>query len=177
MAGPTPVSALIHAATMVTAGVYLMVRVNPVLAQRRVGLTFIAIVGALTALLAATIAVAQNDIKQVLAYSTISQLGYMFLAVGLARCGRDLPHDHPRLLQGPVVPRRRLGHPRHARGAGHAAHGRLRKVMPITAITFIVGWLAIVVFPVRRVLVEGRHLAGRYDKSPRCGPSASSLRS
>ena len=126
MEGPTPVSALIHAATMVTAGVYLMVPHQPAArrgARRRH--RSIAIVGAVTALFAATIAVAQNDIKKVLAYSTISQLGYMFLAVGLRRLrGRHLPHDHPRLLQGPAVPRRRLGHPRHARRAGHAAHGR-----------------------------------------------------
>src|SRR3954454_13662625 len=82
MQGPTPVSALIHAATMVTAGVYLMVRVNPVLYEASDVLTVIAVVGAITALFAATIAVAQNDIKRVLAYSTVSQLGYMFLAVG-----------------------------------------------------------------------------------------------
>ena len=84
MAGPTPVSALIHAATMVTGGVYLMTRVNPILAQ---GYDWapdvIAWVGVLTALFAATIAVAQNDIKKILAYSTVSQLGYMFLAVGV----------------------------------------------------------------------------------------------
>ncbi len=83
MEGPTPVSALIHAATMVTAGVYLMCRLNPVLgASASYAPTVIAIVGAATALFAATIAVSQNDIKTVLAYSTISQLGYMFLAVG-----------------------------------------------------------------------------------------------
>ena len=83
MAGPTPVSALIHAATMVTAGVYLMTRVNPILAQSYDWAPeVIAWVGVLTALFAATIAVAQNDIKKVLAYSTISQLGFMFLAVG-----------------------------------------------------------------------------------------------
>src|SRR5690606_14901223 len=81
MEGPTPVSALIHAATMVTAGVYLMCRVNPLLAAAPDAMWVIAIVGAATALFAATIAVAQNDIKKVLAYSTISQLGYMFLAV------------------------------------------------------------------------------------------------
>ena len=85
MAGPTPVSALIHAATMVTSGVYLMTRVNPILAQGYDWVpTTIAWVGVVTALFAATIAVAQNDIKKVLAYSTVSQLGYMFLAVG---CG------------------------------------------------------------------------------------------
>ncbi len=83
MAGPTPVSALIHAATMVTAGVYLMVRINPMLHAASPWLsTAIAWVGVLTALFAATIAMAQNDIKKVLAYSTVSQLGYMFLAVG-----------------------------------------------------------------------------------------------
>ena len=130
MAGPTPVSALIHAATMVTAGVYLMTRVNPILAQ---GYDWapdvIAWVGVITALFAATIAVAQNDIKKVLAYSTISQLGYMFLAVGVGRLrGRHLPHGHPRLLQGAAVPRLRLGDPRHARRAGHAPHGRPAEV-------------------------------------------------
>src|SRR6266540_2973599 len=83
MAGPTPVSALIHAATMVTAGVFLMTRVNPILAAGYDWApTVIAWVGAITALVAATIAIAQNDIKKVLAYSSISQLGYMFLAVG-----------------------------------------------------------------------------------------------
>ncbi|MGA0417324.1 MAG: NADH-quinone oxidoreductase subunit L, partial [Ilumatobacteraceae bacterium] len=83
MEGPTPVSALIHAATMVTAGVFLMTRMNPVIAASAdYAPQIIAWVGALTALFAATIAVAQHDIKKVLAYSTVSQLGYMFLAVG-----------------------------------------------------------------------------------------------
>ena len=84
MAGPTPVSALIHAATMVTSGVYLLTRVNPITAEAAGwSLDLIAWVGAGTALFAATIAVAQNDIKKVLAYSTVSQLGYMILAVGI----------------------------------------------------------------------------------------------
>src|SRR6266704_3568776 len=82
MAGPTPVSALIHAATMVTAGVYLMARVSPLLTHSSSSLNVVAIVGLLTAFLAATTACAQGDIKRALAYSTISQLGYMFLAVG-----------------------------------------------------------------------------------------------
>src|SRR3954453_13385457 len=82
MEGPTPVSALIHAATMVTAGVYLMCRISPLLSQSDTALWIIAIVGCATAFFAATIAVAQNDIKKVLAYSTVSQLGYMFLAAG-----------------------------------------------------------------------------------------------
>ena len=83
MAGPTPVSALIHAATMVTAGVYLVVRLNPVFLASPTTLMVIAVVGAATALLAASIALTQRDIKKVLAYSTVSQLGYMFLATGV----------------------------------------------------------------------------------------------
>src|SRR5260370_24140966 len=82
MAGPTPVSALIHAATMVTAGVYLVARCNLLFAMAPVSGAVVAGVGALTALFAATIALKQWDIKRVLAYSTISQLGYMFVAVG-----------------------------------------------------------------------------------------------
>ncbi|HRP07510.1 MAG TPA: NADH-quinone oxidoreductase subunit L, partial [Gemmatimonadales bacterium] len=82
MAGPTPVSALIHAATMVTAGVFLVVRTGVVFAVAPVAMEVVALVGAVTAFFAATIALRQNDIKKVLAYSTVSQLGYMFLAVG-----------------------------------------------------------------------------------------------
>src|SRR5205085_9791917 len=83
MAGPTPVSALIHAATMVTAGVYMIVRCNVIFSHAPTAMFIIAIVGAATALFAATIGIAQNDIKKVLAYSTISQLGYMMLACGV----------------------------------------------------------------------------------------------
>ena len=83
MAGPTPVSALIHAATMVTAGVYMIARTNFLFAMAPTTLHVVAFIGAATALLAATIALAQNDIKRVLAYSTVSQLGYMFLAMGV----------------------------------------------------------------------------------------------
>lgn len=83
MMGPTPVSALIHAATMVTAGVYMIVRLHPLFLLSQDAMTIVAWIGAITALLAATIAIAQNDIKKVLAYSTISQLGFMFLACGV----------------------------------------------------------------------------------------------
>src|SRR5213078_4276750 len=82
MAGPTPVSALIHAATMVTAGIYMIARSNILYSLSPVTLHIVAIVGLATALLAATIAMKQNDIKKVLAYSTVSQLGFMFLALG-----------------------------------------------------------------------------------------------
>src|SRR5258708_15317274 len=82
MAGPTPVSALIHAATMVTAGVYMVARLNFIFALSPVAMTVIACTGAATAIFAATIGFVQNDIKKVLAYSTVSQLGFMFIGVG-----------------------------------------------------------------------------------------------
>ena len=150
MEGPTPVSALIHAATMVTAGVFLMVRVNPILSVADAWVpTMIAWIGVGTALFAATIAVAQNDIKKVLAYSTVSQLGYMFLAVGtgayVAAIFHMITHAFFKALlflgSGSVI---------------HGMHeeqdmrkmGRLYWLMPVTAITFIIGWLAIAgVFP------------------------------
>jgi NADH-quinone oxidoreductase subunit L len=145
MAGPTPVSALIHAATMVTGGVFLMTRVNPILAAGYDWVPdVIAWVGALTALVAATIAVAQNDIKKVLAYSTISQLGYMFLAVGVgAYVAAEFHMVTHAFFKGLLF-----------LGAGSVIHGLhgdqdmrrmggLRKFMPITAATYIVAWLAI----------------------------------
>ena len=181
MEGPTPVSALIHAATMVTAGVYLMCRHQPgarrsVADWRRRSSPSSA---SITALFAATIAVAQNDIKKVLAYSTVSQLGYMFLAVGSgAYVAADLPHDHPRLLQGAAVPRRRLGDPRHARRAGHAAHGRAAQVHADHrghVHRRLAGDRRRAA--VRRLLVEGRDPARTpATRARRCGSSASSPR-
>ena len=148
MQGPTPVSALIHAATMVTAGVYLMVRVNPVLHEASDVLTVIAVVGCLTAFFAATIAVAQNDIKRVLAYSTVSQLGYMFLAVGSGGYVAAIFHMITHAFFKALL----------FLGAGSVIHGlhdqqdmrymgNLRKALPITAACFIVGWLAIAGVP------------------------------
>ena len=92
MEGPTPVSALIHAATMVTAGVYMVARSNPIFSRSPIALTTVAIIGCLTALFAATIGMAQTDIKRVLAYSTISQLGYMFMACGVAAYSAGIFH-------------------------------------------------------------------------------------
>jgi NADH-quinone oxidoreductase subunit L len=92
MEGPTPVSALIHAATMVTAGVYMVARSNPIFYRSPIALSVVAIVGCFTALFAATMGVTQHDIKRVLAYSTISQLGYMFLACGVAAFGAGIFH-------------------------------------------------------------------------------------
>ncbi len=92
MEGPTPISALIHAATIVTAGVFMVVRLSPIFEYAPLVLETIAIVGALTAFVAATIAVAQNDIKKVIAYSTCSQLGYMFFAIGVSAYGAAIFH-------------------------------------------------------------------------------------
>jgi NADH-quinone oxidoreductase subunit L len=149
MAGPTPVSALIHAATMVTAGVFLMTRMNPMIAAAADWApTLIAWVGAVTALFAATTAVAQNDIKKVLAYSTVSQLGYMFLAVGsgafVAAIFHMVTHAFFKALMF-------LGSGSVIHGMHHEQDmrkmGALRSVMPVTAATFIVGWLAIAGVP------------------------------
>ena len=149
MEGPTPVSALIHAATMVTSGVFLMTRMSPVLhASYEWVPTVIAVVGAATALFAATVAVAQNDIKKVLAYSTVSQLGYMFLAVGsgayVAAIFHMVTHAFFKALlflgSGSVI--HGMHHEQDMRRMG-----ALRKVMPVTAFTFIIGWLAIAGVP------------------------------
>jgi NADH-quinone oxidoreductase subunit L len=148
MEGPTPVSALIHAATMVTAGVYLLCRVNPLLHASPSAALTVAIIGAATAFVAASIACAQEDIKKVLAYSTVSQLGYMFLAIG---CGGYeaaifLMVAHA-FFKGLLF-----------LGAGSTIHGlhdeqdlkrmgNLRQYMPITFITFAIGWLSIAAVP------------------------------
>ena len=137
MAGPTPVSALIHAATMVAAGIYLVARTFEVFVQADpIALTIVSIIGAITLLMAALLALVQDDIKKVLAYSTISQLAYMVAALGHGGGrvpGRDVPPVHARVLQGVAVPRRRLGdprgplqqHERHGRPAeAHEAHVR-----------------------------------------------------
>ncbi len=149
MEGPTPVSALIHAATMVTAGVFLMTRVGPVLTESYGWVPdTIAIVGAATALFAASIAVAQHDIKRVLAYSTVSQLGFMFLAIGsgayVAAIFHMVTHAFFKALlflgSGSVI--HGMHHEQDMRKMG-----ALRTAMPVTAFTFIIGWLAIAGVP------------------------------
>jgi NADH-quinone oxidoreductase subunit L len=155
MAGPTPVSALIHAATMVTAGIYLVCRLAFVFVLSPFTMMCIAIIGAATALLAATIAVVQNDIKKVLAYSTISQLGFMFLGVGSGSFEAGFFHVFTHaffkaclfLGAGSVI------HAMHARI--HDADktqdlrylGGLRKWLPHTHWTFLAATLAIIGFP------------------------------
>jgi NADH-quinone oxidoreductase subunit L len=125
MEGPTPVSALIHAATMVTAGVYMIGRNAVLFSHAPETMAVVAVIGAATALMAGTIGLVQNDIKRVLAYSTVSQLGYMFLRHGRRRVrSRHLSPVHPRVLQGAALPRLRCGDSRAARRTGHPAHGR-----------------------------------------------------
>jgi len=169
MAGPTPVSALIHAATMVTSGVYLLTRMSPVIAASADWVTtVIAVVGVLTALVAATIAVGQNDIKKVLAYSTVSQLGYMFLAIGsgayVAAIFHMVTHAFFKALMflgsGSVI---------HGMGDEQDMRrmGALRKLLLITAITYLVGWLAIAgVPPFSGFWSKDEILLFAWEKSP-----------
>jgi len=148
MAGPTPVSALIHAATMVTAGVYMIARLNFLFILSPTTLAVVATVGGLTALFAATIGLVQTDIKKVLAYSTVSQLGYMFLAVGVGAFGAGIFHlmTHA-FFKGLLF----LGSGSVIHGMGGEQDmrkmGGLRAPMPITFATFFIGTLAIAGIP------------------------------
>jgi len=144
MAGPTPVSALIHAATMVTAGVYMIARSNIIFTLSPVIMDLVAIIGLATALIAAAIALTQNDIKKVLAYSTVSQLGYMFLALGVGAFTGALFHVITHAFFKALL----------FLGAGSVIHamsgeqdmrsmGGLSKKLPITFLTMLVGTIAI----------------------------------
>jgi NADH-quinone oxidoreductase subunit L len=144
MAGPTPVSALIHAATMVTAGLYMLTRTNVIFQHSQTMMLVVAVVGAATAIFAATIGITQNDIKKVLAYSTVSQLGFMFLACGVGAFVIGIFHVMTHAFFKALM----------FLGAGSVIHGMhheqdmrrmggLRKYMPKTYWTFLAGWLAI----------------------------------
>jgi len=156
MEGPTPVSALIHAATMVTAGVFMVARCNPIYNLSPVAISVVAIVGGITAFFAATIALVQNDIKRVIAYSTISQLGYMFLACGVGAYGAGIFHLYTHayfkallfLCAGSVM---------HAMSGelDMQKMGGLKKYMPITYWTMLIASLSISGIPV---------LAGFFSK-------------
>lgn len=149
MAGPTPVSALIHAATMVTAGVYMVVRCNGIFQNAPTAMLIVAVIGALTAIFAATIGLAQNDIKKVLAYSTVSQLGYMFLACGVGAFVAAIFHVMTHAFFKALL---FLGSGSVIHGMHHEQDmrrmGNLRKYMPITFITMMAGWLAICGIPI-----------------------------
>ncbi len=150
MEGPTPVSALIHAATMVTAGVYLIARASPIYNLTETGRLVVAIIGTVTLLIGAIIGCAYDDIKKVLAYSTVSQIGYMFLAVGLGPAGYALGIFHL-LTHGFFKAGLFLG----AGSVMHAMHdevdmrrfGGLARYLPITFVTFGLGYLALIGFP------------------------------
>ena len=168
MAGPTPVSALIHAATMVTSGVFLLTRLSPIMAQAGWANDLIAWVGAATALLAAGAAVAQNDIKKVLAYSTISQLGFMFIAIGsqnyVGATFHMITHAFFKALlflgAGSVIVA--MAHEQDMR-----RYGNLRKYLPITFVTFMIGWLAISgIPPFSGFWSKDEILAGAFNKGP-----------
>jgi NADH-quinone oxidoreductase subunit L len=156
MEGPTPVSALIHAATMVTAGVYMVCRLGPLYRHAETALLVVAIIGTATALMAATVALVQTDIKKVLAYSTVSQLGYMFLAAGVGAFGVAVFHLFTHAFFKALL----------FLGSGSVIHalsgeqdmrqmGGLRKKIPWTYWTFLIGTLAIAGIP---------PLAGFYSK-------------
>jgi NADH-quinone oxidoreductase subunit L len=162
MAGPTPVSALIHAATMVTAGVYMVARSNFIFALSPTALLTVAVVGGLTAVFAATIGLAQNDIKKVLAYSTVSQLGYMFLAAGAGAFGAGIFHVFTHAFFKACL----------FLGAGSVIHacageqdmrklGGLRRHLPTTYWTFVVATLALAGIPPLAGFVSKDEILGK----------------
>ena len=148
MEGPTPVSALIHAATMVTAGVFMLARMSPIFELSHTALTFVTFIGATTAFFAATVGLVQNDIKRVIAYSTCSQLGYMFVALGVGAYGVAIFHLFTHAFFKALL----------FLGAGSVIHavsdeqdmrrmGGLRKHIPITYWCMVIGTLALTGFP------------------------------
>lgn len=168
MAGPTPVSALIHAATMVTAGIYMIARSNILFTMAPVTQTAVAVIGLATAILAATIALKQNDIKKVLAYSTVSQLGYMFLGLGVGAYTGAVFHVMTHAFFKALL----------FLGAGSVIHamsgeqdmrnmGGLKKYMSITHITFLLGCIAIAGMPpFSGFFSKDEILAGAFAKNP-----------
>ena len=156
MEGPTPVSALIHAATMVTAGVFLVVRCSPIFEYSQFALNFVAVIGMITAFFAATVAIVQNDIKKIIAYSTCSQLGYMFFAAGIGAYHVAIFHLFTHAFFKALL----------FLGSGSVIHsmkdeqdirnmGNLWKKMPFTWFSMIIGTLALTGFP---------FLSGFYSK-------------
>jgi NADH-quinone oxidoreductase subunit L len=168
MAGPTPVSALIHAATMVTAGIYMIARSNLLYSMAPATQTLVAVIGLATAIFAATIALKQNDIKKVLAYSTVSQLGYMFLGLGVGAYTGAVFHVMTHAFFKALL----------FLGAGsviHAMHheqdirqmGGLKKYLPITHITFLLACLAIAgIPPFSGFFSKDEILTAAFEKNP-----------
>ncbi|MET0339820.1 MAG: NADH-quinone oxidoreductase subunit L [Polyangiales bacterium] len=171
MAGPTPVSALIHAATMVTSGIYLCCRLSPVFVQSPTAMAVIAITGTLTALLAASIALVQNQLKKVLAYSTVSQLGFMFAAVGVGAFSAGIFHvfTHAFFKACLFLGAGSVMHAVHAHGDADLGQlGGMRKYMPITRWTFAFSCAAIAGLPLtsgffsKDMILHGALTSGDY---------------
>ena len=177
MEGPTPISALIHAATMVTAGIFMVARMSPLFEQSDAALSFVLVIGAITALFMGFMGVIQNDIKRVVAYSTLSQLGYMTVALGVSAYPVAIFHLMTHaffkallfLAAGSVI----IGmhHDQDIRNMGG-----LRKYMPITWITALLGLAGADRHAVlRRLLLQGLdHLGGRREQPVRARPSPTS---
>ncbi len=159
MEGPTPVSALIHAATMVTAGVFMVARMSPLFELSPTALTVVTVIGAITAFFAATVGLVQNDIKRVIAYSTCSQLGYMFVALGVGAYGVAIFHLFTHAFFKALL----------FLGAGSVIHamsdeqdmrnmGGLAPHLKLTWMMMLIGTLALTGLPAdRRLLLQGRH--------------------
>ena len=183
MEGPTPVSALIHAATMVTAGVFMVARLSPLFELSQTALTVVTFIGAITAFFAATVGLVQNDIKRVIAYSTCSQLGYMFVALGVGAYGAAIFHLFTHAFFKALL----------FLGSGSVIHavsdeqdmrkmGGLRTLIPMTYWMMVIGTLALTGVGIprddhrhRRLLLQGRHHRGglhaartRSPASPSC---------
>jgi NADH-quinone oxidoreductase subunit L len=173
MAGPTPVSALIHAATMVTAGVYLCCRLSPVFMASSSAMATIAVIGALTALLAASIGVAQTQMKRILAYSTVSQLGFMFAAVGCGAFAAGFFHvfTHAFFKACLFLGAGSVMHAVHAHGDADIRHlGGMRKYMPLTHGTFAIACLAIAgIFPLSGFFSKDEILFGALESTQHLG--------
>ena len=176
MEGPTPVSALIHAATMVTAGVFMVARLSPVFEQAPDALAFVTVIGAVTAFFAATVGLVQNDIKRVIAYSTCSQLGYMFVAEGVGGYSLGIFHLFTHAFFKALL----------FLGAGsviHAMHheqdmrnmGGLRKDIPFTFAMMTIGTLALTGFPYsagyfsKDAIIEAAYAAGQHHPAAMLG--------
>jgi NADH-quinone oxidoreductase subunit L len=176
MAGPTPVSALIHAATMVTAGVYMIVRCSAIYTHAPTAMFIIAIVGAATAIFAATIGIAQNDIKKVLAYSTVSQLGYMMLACGVGAFVAAIFHVMTHAFFKALL---FLGSGSVIHGMHHEQDmrrmGGLKKYMPITFATMLTGWLAISGIPIFAGFFSKDEILWKTWSAEGLGPNAGKI--
>ena len=166
MEGPTPVSALIHAATMVAAGVFLVARFFPLFLMSEVAMNTVAIIGGVTAIFAASMGLVANDIKRVLAYSTISQLGYMMLALGVGAYGPALFHLFTHAFFKALL-FLGSGSVNHATGTFDMRYmGGLRKVMPWTYVTFLIGGLSLAgIFPLAGFWSKDEILAHAFGNS------------